>query len=99
MKKNLIICFIAISILLGIANFYILPILVMFGLNKAKGSGNNPEGEMFQIPALVVMAIFILCTIAIEFLMYRKLKDCIIRFILILSFALGGVAVLCLSGL
>ena len=75
------------SSLLGISNGYCMPILLMVALNISKGNGVNKDGEMFQIPAVVLI---IICLFFCVFVMYMLMRsvDNIKKILLCTTFAL-----------
>lgn len=88
-------CYVATSFVLGLVTVYIAPVLLMFGFNKAKGAGVNPEGAMFQLPAWILLFLLIVGIIIIERKLIRNINARFRLFVPMLYVA-GGILALIL---
>ena len=88
-------CYVATSFVLGLVTVYIAPVLLMFGFNKAKGAGVNPEGAMFQLPAWILLFLLIVGIIIIERKLIKTIYTDFRRFIP-MSYMVGGILALIL---
>ena len=66
------------SMLTGVLSGYCMPYLLMFAMNISKGNGVNSDGEMFQLPAIILIVIAISFTNLNHFLTLLELWDLIL---------------------
>ena len=79
------------SMLAGIFSGYCMPYLLMFAMNMSKGSGVNSDGEMFQLPSIVLIVMVVGVCIVVLWKLTRKesrLKSAVLIGSLFLSFLL-----------
>lgn len=79
------------SMMVGIFSGYCVPYLLMFAMNMSKGSGVNIDGEMFQLPAIILIVMVVGVCIAVLWKLTRtesRLKTIVLTGSLFLSFTL-----------
>ena len=77
------------SMLTGVLSGYCMPYLLMFAMNISKGNGVNSDGEMFQLPAIILIVMVIgVCIVVLKKLSRRenRLKSVVLIGSFFLSF-------------
>ena len=79
-----------VGFVLGLFSGYVIPLLLIFVFNLSKGVAVNKDGELFQLPALIVLVLFLL---VMFFMLKRLLKHSgklMLLFVFMLAFATSG---------
>lgn len=77
------------SMLTGVLSGYCMPYLLMFAMNISKGNGVNSDGEMFQLPAIILIVMVMgVCIVVLKKLSRRenRLKSAVLIGSFFLSF-------------